>query len=146
MTPLPIVWQRLVAENGKTCPRCDGTFQQIERAIATLRESLRPLGIDPVLEVKEIGDETFRKNPSESNRIWIGGRPLEDWLGATSGSSQCCSVCGDLPCRTTELGGTVYEEVPQELILRAGLMAASQVLQASPPPCDCAAPSACCAG
>jgi len=136
MVTLPIVWQRLVAETGKTCPRCDGTYSQLAGAVATLRGVLAPLDIEPVLTVKELDDATFRSNPNESNRIWIGNKPLEDWLGAQSGSSQCCSVCGDTPCRTTELSGHVYEEIPGALIIKAALIAASQLVgEAKPEEC-----------
>ena len=47
-----------------------------------LGAALRPLGIEPVLTIKEIDQEAFQANPSESNRIWIGDRPFEEWLGA----------------------------------------------------------------
>jgi hypothetical protein len=50
-----------------------------------LRQSLQPLGIEPRLEIREIDDKTFRANPSESNRVWIAGRPMEEWLGARVG-------------------------------------------------------------
>lgn len=145
MAPLPIVWQRLVTE-GATCPRCDGTQGELMRAIATLRSALAPLGIEPVLTVKELDDTAFRAAPGESNRIWIGGKPLEEWLGAQSGSSPCCSVCGDAECRTTELGGAVYEEVPERLIVQAGLIAASRMVGDARPASGCCQAGDCCAG
>ncbi|MGT2490314.1 DUF2703 domain-containing protein [Cupriavidus basilensis] len=40
------------------------------------------------------------------------------------GSSPCCSVCGDSECRTVDVGGTSYEVVPEELMVKAGLIAA----------------------
>ncbi len=126
---LPIVWQRLVGAGGRTCPRCDATRRQVESAVATLREALAPLGVEPSLTVREIDDATFRREPSESNRFWSGGRPMEDWLGASSGSSRCCSVCGDTPCRTTELDGAVFEEIPSELVIRAALLAAAGLVR-----------------
>lgn len=137
MTRLPILWQRLVTE-GATCPRCDGTQGQLVRAVATLRGALAPLGIEPVLTVRELDEATFRAAPGESNRIWIGGKPLEEWLGAQGGHSRCCSVCGDAECRTMELGGTVHEEVPERLIVQAGLMAASRLVG------DAGSASGCC--
>lgn len=129
MTPLPISWQRLTAAGGRTCPRCDGTHRHLEHAIAKLRDVLAPLGIEPNLTVSEIDDTTFRRTPSESNRIWIAGRPMEEWLGASTGSSRCCSVCGDTPCRTTELDGATFEEIPEELVVKAALIAASQLVR-----------------
>lgn len=123
MKTLSIVWQRLVF-GGQTCPRCSGTGDEVARAVEQLQAQLRPLGIEPVLETREIDEATFKANPSESNRIWIAGKPMEEWLNATVGSSRCCSVCGDSECRTVDLGGSSYEVVPEEWLVKAGLIAA----------------------
>lgn len=127
MKTLPIVWKRLVSE-GATCPRCNSTQQNVTAAVAKLRAALRPLGIEPVLDMQTLDDAAFRANPSESNRIWIGGRPMEDLLGARPGSSPCCEVCGGLPCRTMEVEGTTYEAIPADLIVRAGVVAAAKMI------------------
>jgi hypothetical protein len=100
----------------------------MERAIAKLRQSLRPLGIEPSLEIRELDQRSFKANPSESNRIWIAGRPMEEWLGARVGSSRCCSVCGTSECRTVEVEGTTFETIPENLFLKAALIASSQLL------------------
>ena len=127
MKELTITWQRLIDSTGSTCPRCAGTHQQVQQAVDRLRAALEPLGVRPVLETREIDPATFLQQPDQSNRIWVGGRPLEDWLGARSGSSQCCDVCGDAECRTLEIDGTSHEVVPEALLVRAGLSAASQL-------------------
>lgn len=127
MTQLPIIWQRLVS-GGKTCQRCDATYQHLQRAVAKLRDVLKPLNIEPILDVREIDDRSFRNKPAESNRIWIAGKPVEEWLAASVGSSPCCSVCGDTPCRTMEVEGAVFEEIPEAVILRAALLAASGLI------------------
>lgn len=128
MKQLPIVWQRLVSSEGATCPRCSSTYQEVQKAVDKLKEALRPLAIEPVLEIKEIDEKVFKATPSESNRIWIGGRPMEEWLGATVGSSRCCSVCGDSACRTVKVAGATFETIPEELFLKAAFIAASQLL------------------
>jgi len=127
MKPLPIVWKRLVSPEGKTCDRCGATYLEMLRAIEKLTQSLRPLGIEPTLEIREIDERTFKANPSESNRIWIAGSPMEEWLGASVGASRCCSVCGTSDCRTVEVEGTTFETIPEKLFLKAGLIAASQL-------------------
>ncbi len=127
MKELTITWQRLIDSTGSTCPRCAGTHQQVQQAVDRLRAALEPLGVRPVLEMREIDPATFLQQPDQSNRIWVGGRPLEDWLGARSGSSQCCDACGDAECRTLEIDGTSHEVVPEALLARAGLIAASQL-------------------
>lgn len=128
MKPLVIVWQRLVNSAGDTCNRCGMTYDALQPAVAKLKEALGPLGIEPTLEIKEIDEKSFQADPSTSNRIWIAGRPLEEWLDARVGSSRCCSVCGYSNCRTVEIAGTVFESIPEDLILKAGLVAAAQLL------------------
>ena len=127
MKPLPILWKRLV-DKGETCPRCGSTERNVAAAVAKLESALQPLGIYPVLETRAIDDATFRAAPAESNRIWIGGKPMEEWLGAQAGNSPCCEVCGDLPCRTMELHGQTYEAIPEDLIVKAAIIAASQLI------------------
>lgn len=139
MKPLPILWKRLVSE-GETCPRCGSTQQNVMAAIAKLEVVLQPLDIQPVLETQAIDEATFRAAPTESNRIWIGGRPMEQWLGARAGNSPCCEVCGDLPCRTMEINGQTYEAIPEALIVKAAVIAASQLIG----PEAATAPSSCC--
>jgi hypothetical protein len=126
---LPIVWQRLVS-GGETCPRCGSTQGAIERAVATLTEILRPLNIELTVETIALDQASFDEAPAESNRIWIAGRPLEDWVGAEVSASQCCSVCGNNNCRTLQIDGESYESVPEMLIVKAGLAAASSLVTA----------------
>jgi hypothetical protein len=109
----------------------------MQRAIERLKSVLHPLGIEPNLEIREIDEKSFKANPSESNRIWIAGRPMEEWLGASVGSSRCCSVCGESECRTLEVGISTFEVIPEKLFLKAALVASAQLLDLAPeaPPC-----------
>jgi hypothetical protein len=141
MKTLPIVWQRLV-KAGATCERCGSTHQQILGALARLEPALQPLGIRPVLQTVMLDESSFKADPSASNRIWIAGKPMEDWLGASAGSSPCCSVCGDLPCRTLEIDGRSFEAVPQDLVLKSALIAAAGMIDTVRPD---AGPAPCCA-
>ena len=124
---LPIVWQRLVSAGG-TCPRCDATYQHLQSAVVKLREALKPLNVEPILEAREISESSFRKDSAQSNRIWIADKPIEEWIGAGVGSSECCSVCGDEPCRTMEVEGAVFEDIPEAVIMKAALIAASGLI------------------
>lgn len=128
MMRLPIIWQRLVGAGGKTCQRCDATHHHLQSAIAKLRDALKPLNIEPTLELRQIDENAFKNKPTESNRIWIAGKPVEEWLAANVGSSPCCSVCGDTPCRTMEVEGAVFEDIPEAVILKAALIAASSLM------------------
>jgi hypothetical protein len=132
MKVLQIRWQRLVNEQGQTCNRCGTTETAIEDALQKLKRSLKELGIDVVLEKKALSPSVFSKDPLQSNRIWIAGKPLEQWLSATTGQSQCCPTCGDSECRTVTVDGKTYEAIPAELILKAGLLAGAQLLHDEP--------------
>lgn len=136
MKQMPIVWKRLV-KGGETCTRCGNTGRELEAAVAKLAASLRPLGIEPVLETREIDEDAFKANPSESNRVWIAGKPIEEWLDANVGMSRCCSVCGESDCRTLEVGGRTYEAIPEEQFIKAGLMAGSQMMTVASPRDKC---------
>lgn len=127
MKTLRIRWQRLLDEAAGTCGRCAVTEGELEKAVAELRESLSPSGIDVVLEKDSLDFDAFMKDPSQSNRIWIDGRPLEEWLEAQPGQSPCCGPCGDEECRTIELEGERHEAIPESLIVKAGLLAASRL-------------------
>ena len=48
---------------------------------------------------------------------------MEEWLGARAGDSPCCEVCGDRPCRTMEVDGQTYEAIPEDLIVKAAILA-----------------------
>jgi Domain of unknown function (DUF2703) len=74
MRSLPIVWRRLVSPEGKTCDRCGATQQELERAVAVLDDALRPLGIEPHLEIVEI-DEVC--GGSECRTVEVEGTTFE---------------------------------------------------------------------
>lgn len=139
MTELTIDWQRLV-DDGETCPRCGDTGSEVRAAAAALTAALAPLGIQVRLAEASLGPAEFERAPLESNRILIRGRTVEDWLGGATGQSPCCDVCGPNECRTVTVDGTTYETVPADLIVRAGLLAAAELLAgpASEPCCGSA--------
>jgi RNA polymerase subunit RPABC4/transcription elongation factor Spt4 len=136
MKTLNIRWQRLLTEE-QTCPRCGSTEAEVEKAAAILKQSLAPLGIEVVLGKGELSVEEFKQATLLSNMIWLDGRLLEEWLGATTGQSECCDVCGPNDCRTVEVQGAVYETVTADLIVKAGLLAAAQLVDRQI--CDCSA-------
>ncbi|WP_024870836.1 DUF2703 domain-containing protein [Tolumonas lignilytica] len=133
MKTLLIRWERLVTPDGETCERCSNTYIEICHAIAQLKTQLNPLGIQPILQTKTISEREFKTNPQGSNLIWINDKPLDEWLEATVGQSQCCAACGDANCRTLQIDTIVYESIPQALIIKAGLKAAQQMLNAPTP-------------
>lgn len=129
---LAIRWQRLVDEKSQTCERCGSTEMELQKAFQGLEKSLAPLGIKVTLEKKALDPKTCAEDISQSNRIWIGERALEDWLGAQVGKSLCGFCCAGLSdsveCRTIIFENEVYETIPAILIIKAGLQAASQML------------------
>ena len=128
MKILTISWQRLVNESGQTCARCTDTGSTVENAYNKLKKSLVELDIKVELKKEVLDFSLFTKDPLQSNRIWIEGKPLEEWIGATVGKSQCCDVCGDSECRTISIDQNTFEIIPEELIIRTGLLAAAELL------------------
>lgn len=125
---LIITWQRLLLDQ-ETCPRCETTEAEVEKAVVSLKSALTPLGIEVVLKKKSLAGEEFMKDTLQSNMILLNGRLLEEWLEAKTGKSQCCDVCGPNNCRTINIGGEIYETIPSEVIIKAGLLAASELIR-----------------
>ncbi|GAW66167.1 cytoplasmic protein [Geoanaerobacter pelophilus] len=128
MPELRIKWQRLVDDTGQTCSRCSGTGDEVATAVGMLSDALAHLGITVAAEMTELRTNDFLQDPLESNRVWIGGKPLECWLHAEIGKSDCCGPCGESQCRTLSVGGQGYEVIPKKLILKAGLLAAAEMV------------------
>lgn len=126
---LKIEWQRLISSD-KTCPRCGSTEEELDKAVSTLKRALAPLGIEVMLEKKELSVSEFKEAPLESNRIWINNRPLEDFVEGSVGQSPCCDVCGPSECRTVKIEGQIYEAIPSEMMIQAGLAAAAKLVNA----------------
>ena len=136
MKILIIEWQRLLDERNKTCPRCNSTEQEVEKAVLSLKQTLKSAGIDVSLVKKAINPQRFKKNVLQSNKILIAGKTLEEWLGAGTGQSPCCEVCGDAECRTVEYADQTHETIPADLIVKAGLLATTQVFNVKLPQVD----------
>lgn len=120
---ITIVWQRLISE-GVTCPRCGSTEENLEQAVLELQEKLKVHSIEVILEKKELTLQEFKTDSIQSNSILFDGISLEKLISARTGQSKCCDVCGDSECRTIETEGDLYEIIPRELIVKAGLIVA----------------------
>ncbi|MEM1985584.1 MAG: DUF2703 domain-containing protein [Nitrososphaeria archaeon] len=125
---LKIRWRRLIIE-GETCLRCSSTEEELEKAVSALKQALSPLGIEVVLEKEKLSVKEFENEPLESNRIWINDKPLEEYFGGKIGQSPCCGVCEPYECRTVKIGEQVYETIPSDMIIKAGLAATIQLLK-----------------
>jgi len=133
MKTLTIEWRRLLDEQKQTCPRCGSTEQEVDKAVQELNQVLNQSGVVASLVKKAIDPESFKKDALESNKILIAGKTLEEWLGAKTGQSKCCETCGDTECRTVEYADETHEAIPSDLIVKAGLVAATQVFDVKLP-------------
>lgn len=130
---LDILWQR-VTVGAETCERCGDTGAGVRRAADALRRELAPLGIAVELTEKTLSS-LLPGVLDESNRVFFNNVPLEDLLGAQNGTSHCQSCCdllgaavnGQTCCRTVIVDGREFEALPEELIKRAGRLAAQRL-------------------
>ncbi len=140
---ITIRWQRLVNDAGDTCGRCGDTERSLAEAQRRLAASLKPLGMRVQVVKTELTSAEFQRDPNESNRIWIGDRTLESILGAQTGTSACAGACGGTPCRTMMVDGQSYESIPPELIVRAGMRVAADLIKPAPATNCCPAGAPC---
>ncbi len=137
MKTITIRWKRLVDREERTCPRCGITGETVQSAVGKLKKSLAELGIEVILKTEALNFPMFSQDPLQSNRIWVGEKPLEEWIGAAVGQSSCCDVCGDSECRTLSIGKNIYEEIPEKFIIQAGLLAAAELFAEGQPGDNC---------
>ena len=129
MKKLIIQWQRLLDDRDQTCPRCSETGETVQTGVAKLKGALAELGIEVELIQSALDFSTFFNNPLQSNSILINGKLLEEWLGGKTGKSKCCDVCGDSDCRTISFGENTFESIPENLVIKAGLLAAAELIE-----------------
>jgi len=134
MNTITIRWKRLVNEKGQTCSRCGATGRTVQSGVDKLKKALAELGIEVILKTEFLDFPIFTKDPLQSNQIWVGEKLLEQWIGATVGQSPCCDVCAGSECRTLSIGNNTFEEIPENLIIQAGLLAAAELFAARFPP------------
>jgi hypothetical protein len=117
---LSIVWQRYAGADG-ICQSCGAAQHELDEAICTIRHALGPFGIEPRLETRSMTEAQYRAAPEQSNRIWIAGKPIEQWLNGSVWYRPWLS-----PCRIVEIDGTTHVAIPHRLILEAAILAASE--------------------
>jgi hypothetical protein len=137
---LAVKWERFAYEHKEACERCQGTRDEIQKAFQRLSADLASVGIDVTLDESKLSKDQAAADMCQSNCIWIGGRPLEAWLGAEVGESPCEGCCeamgSEVMCRTIVYDGRTYEAVPSDLIVTAAYAAASEMLGRDIKPCD----------
>ena len=129
MKKLIIQWQRLLNDKNQTCPRCSDTEETVKTGVLKLKNALAELDIEVELIEKAIDFQAFANNPLQSNSILVNGKLLEEWIGGETGKSKCCDVCGDSDCRTISFGENTFESIPENLVIKAGLLAAAELIE-----------------
>ncbi len=124
MKTITIEW-RHYAKKGATCDRCAATGRSVKEVVADFTGELASRGVKVVFLETVLPEEQM----AESNMILFNGIPLEDILRDTTAAENACPSCSCLTgietsCRTIEQGGTIYEEIPAEIIRRAALLVA----------------------
>ncbi len=119
---LEIEWLHF-AVGDSTCDRCVRTGTSLLKAVDTLRRELTVHGVKINL-TETILDKT---RIAESNEVRMNGTRIEDLLTATMTPTDCPS-CSHLAgestcCRAIEVDETLYEDIPEALILKAAYRA-----------------------
>ena len=134
---LVISWRHTVCQSTNPCNRCLMTPEEVKTAYEKLQSALAKLDIEVIL------DEQTKAQ--EEDHILINGKALENLLGGKLVKRQCAScpsADGEIKeYNTLELDGTLYEIIPSALIIKAGLLAASELFAAeSSMPCKTKTP------
>jgi hypothetical protein len=120
---LIIRWEYTPCQSENPCERCATEPQEIKYAVEKLHAALQQLDIKVVFD--KLTDDV------DNERLIINGMPLEELVNATLVKRQCGSCPGtdgeEKTYSALELNGIVYEIIPADLIIQAGLRAASDL-------------------
>ena len=116
---LVVEWRHLNVR-GQTCDRCRDTGTELRDAIEVLFAEFAGEGVR--IEYRETRLAPF--DIAASNGILVDGVPIERLLPGARVTQTCCDSCGELlgtatGCRALELGDTLYETIPADLIRTA---------------------------
>ncbi len=115
-----IEWKHIGKDVENTCVRCGETGLAVLKAVADIRPGLESEGIKVRIVETVIPDDEI----NESNCILFNGVPIEDLIEEMSVKLTPCTSCAcitgqdEVECRAVEVGGTLHEAIPVELILR----------------------------
>lgn len=119
MQELSIEW-RHYDKQGATCDRCATTGEAVKKVISGLGAELEEKGFAVTFTETLLPEELM----AQSNMLLFNGVPLEQLLDNAAVNENSCASCSCLTgtetsCRTVEYQGATYEEIPEELILKA---------------------------
>lgn len=119
MKTLTIEW-RHYDKQGETCDRCATTGAAVKKVISGLNAELEKKGFAVTFTETLLPEELM----DQSNLLLFNGVPLEQVLDNAAAAENSCASCScltgtDTSCRTVEYQGVTYEEIPEELILKA---------------------------
>lgn len=119
MQELSIEW-RHYDKAGATCDRCASTGEAVKKVISGLGSELEEKGFAVAFRETLLPEELM----AQSNMLLFNGVPLEQLLDNAAVNENSCASCSCLTgtetsCRTVEYQGATYEEIPEELILKA---------------------------
>ena len=123
MKNLHIEWKHY-EKDGTTCERCGDTGQSLKQAFEKLRGELAERNIGLTFTETILPEQDI----PESNSILFNDVPLESLIPGAKTSENHCRSCSELTgretrCRTVEVGGALYEALPEALIRQAALQA-----------------------
>jgi hypothetical protein len=121
-------WQRSGSEACLACAKCGVNESAVQQACSELKAKLAAKGI--AVTFVERKPEPNMSGPSQ---MWVCDVPLETWLGGSIATQPCCAE-GSGPDarqifhRALEVDGQSYSVIPADLMVRAGLSAADELL------------------
>ncbi len=122
-------WQRPASETCLACAKCGVNESDVQQACTELKAKLAAKGI-AVTFIKRKPQES-KPGPSQ---VWICDVPLETWLGGSVSTKPCCADgsgpnAKQILHRSLDVDGQNFSLIPADLMVRAGMSAADELLE-----------------
>lgn len=105
---------------------CDRCGESVSSALTVARQlEMELAAYNIVVDYVEIAVEPSAH--AQSNRVFVNGRPVEEWVGGETiwtTCPSCTDIFGEVACcAAIRVGDAMYDSVPPDMIRRAALEA-----------------------
>jgi len=134
---LTVSWHKVTEADGSVCDLSIATRQMVDQASEELSRALAPDNVE--VEVETLTPEKVEGGVCLCNRVLVQGRFVDEWLGAELVKTECSGCPNQTRCpKTAESDGcggqyeivhqgATYKILPADLIVTAGMIAASDL-------------------
>ena len=119
-----IAWTRCVDKDAKPINCCGISDIELKKAVQMMEEA----GVKVTMNMTQVTQDVGHKSCSAMPLATFNGKTMEELLGGEKVTAKCSQTCaghegGKAECQMLKVGDKTYENIPADMIAKAGLLA-----------------------